>query len=143
MLDLAEVVKYEWHSRGRYTLQMGRVLQRGDCGSSFRELTCTAGKGANLIPMQSSIIGLLLHLRYTVQFLHSCMRTCRLDTASTHPSTPVICAGPSTVPQISRLSVTPLIVRLAKGKALAVETERSIMQWWRLTREAGALALRA
>ena len=107
------------------------------------ELTYTPGKGANLIPVQSSIIGLLLHLRYTVQSLHSCMRACRLETTSTHLSMPVICAAPSTEPQISKLSVTPLIVRLAKGKAVEVETERSIMQWWRLISEAGAVAFKA
>ena len=81
------------------------------------------------MPVQPSMIGLLLHLRYTVQPLHSCMRTCRLETTSTHPSTSVICAAPSTDPQISKLSVTPLIVRLAKGRAVEVEAERSIRQW--------------
>jgi hypothetical protein len=93
------------------------------------ELTYTAGKGANLILVQSSIIGRLLDLRYTEQSLDSCMRTCRLETTITHLSTPVICAAPSTEPQISKLSVTPLIVRLAKGKVAVVEAERSIMQW--------------
>jgi len=93
------------------------------------ELTYTAGKGANLILVQSSIIGRLLDLRYTEQSLDSCMRTCRLETTITHPSTPVICAAPSTEPQISKLSVMPLTVRLAKGKMAVVEAERSIMQW--------------
>ena len=109
----------------------------------FEGLTYTAGKGANLIPVQSSIIGLPLHLKYTVEFLQSCSRTCLPETTSTHPSIPVMCAAPSTEPQISKLSETPLIVRFAKGRALDVETDRSIMQWWRLMRKAVALAFRA
>lgn len=76
---------------------------------------------------QSSIIGLLLHRRYTTQFLHSWIRTWRLEMISVEPLTPVMWAAPLIWPQMNRLPVTSLIAIAEKGHARVTDAERSTM----------------
>ena len=83
-------------------------------------------KGAKRIPLQSSIIGLLLHRRYTTQSLHSCMRTCPLYITSVLLSAPMMCTAPLTLPHSKRLSVIDFIVIVANNWARVVVIERSI-----------------
>ena len=76
--------------------------------------------------LQSSMIGLLLHRKYITQSWHSCIRTCRLVMITVLFFTPVMCAAPETVPQIRRLSVTDLIVRVARDPVGSAGMERSM-----------------
>lgn len=81
----------------------------------------------NLMPSQSSMIGLLPQRRYTRQFLHSCIRTWRLQTTRVLCSTPVTCAAPLVLPQIRRLSVTESMASVANG--FDNELDRSTALW--------------
>lgn len=68
--------------------------------STQRRLTCASGKGANLIPSQSSIIGRLAQCRYTSTFFASCIRNCLVAAKSFVFLTFVICVAPATFPHV-------------------------------------------
>ncbi len=79
-------------------------------------------------------MGRLAQCRYTSQFLHSCIRNCR-HAATTIPfSTPVTCAGPSTLPHIINDSLIFLSVSPANDFPVLVGPDMSITQRCRLLR---------
>ena len=79
--------------------------------------------------LQSSMMGLLVHRRYTTHPLHLWIRTCRLLMTSVLWSTSVICTAPLILPQSKRLSETDLIVIVLNVPARFVGVDKSITLW--------------